>query len=100
MSRPPSGEPMLTIEEAVALVRKHAKPLPPGDRSLIDALGCVLAEDVAADRDEPPFDKALVDGYAVRAADLRAADRPLAHGRDDPGRPDTRALRSVHARRP
>src|SRR5262249_43642282 len=34
------------------------------------ALGLVLAEDVVCDRDMPPFDKALMDGYAVRAADL------------------------------
>ena len=31
-------------------------------------------------RDQPPFDKALVDGYAVRAADLAAADRRLRVG--------------------
>ena len=47
---------------------------------MIDSLGCVLAEDVAADGDEPPFDKALVDGYAVRAADLAAADGRLRVG--------------------
>jgi molybdopterin molybdotransferase len=70
MRQPPPSEPMLTIEEAVALVQEHAQPLAPCDRSLIDGLGSVLAEDVAADTDEPPFDKALVDGYAVRAADL------------------------------
>jgi molybdopterin molybdotransferase len=34
-------------------------------------LGLVLAEDVASDLDMPPFDKALMDGYAVRAADVR-----------------------------
>ncbi len=35
-----------------------------------DALGRILAEDVAADMDLPPFDKATVDGYACRRADL------------------------------
>ena len=30
----------------------------------------VLAADVCADRDYPPFDKAIVDGFAVRAADV------------------------------
>jgi molybdopterin molybdotransferase len=38
-----------------------------------DALGCVLAEDVASDIDSPPWDKALVDGYAVQAADVSHA---------------------------
>jgi molybdopterin molybdotransferase len=80
MSQPPPREPMLTIEEAVALMWEHAKPLAPCRRSLIDSLGCVLAEDIAADGDEPPFDKALVDGYAVRAADLVPADGRLRVG--------------------
>ncbi|MCL4522750.1 MAG: molybdopterin molybdotransferase MoeA [Acidobacteria bacterium] len=33
------------------------------------ALGCVLAENVHADRDYPPFDRSTRDGFAVRAAD-------------------------------
>lgn len=35
------------------------------------ALGRVLAEDVAADRNYPPFDRSIRDGYAVRAADAK-----------------------------
>ena len=58
------------------------------------ALGCVLAEDVAADLDLPPFDKALVDGYAVRSADLRRpATAGSAIGEEIPaGRTPTRPL--------
>jgi molybdopterin molybdotransferase len=40
------------------------------DVSLPDALGYVLAEQVRADRDQPPFDRSTRDGYAVRADDL------------------------------
>ena len=36
-----------------------------------NALGCVLAEEVKADRDYPPFNRSTRDGYAVRAADVR-----------------------------
>jgi molybdopterin molybdotransferase len=36
------------------------------------AAGLRLAENVKADRDYPPFDKSLVDGYAVRSADVAA----------------------------
>ena len=62
---------MLAIADAHALVLKHAKPLPPQAEPLSAAsLGRVLAEDVASDLSMPPFDKALMDGYAVRAADL------------------------------
>jgi molybdopterin molybdotransferase len=71
---------MLTVEEALALVKEQARPLPPVGSSLIDSLGCLLAEDVAADADEPPFDKALVDGYAVRAADLETGEERLRVG--------------------
>ncbi|WP_375410030.1 molybdopterin biosynthesis protein [uncultured Methylobacterium sp.] len=37
------------------------------------ARGRVLAEDIASPIDVPPFDRALVDGFAVRAADTRGA---------------------------
>jgi molybdopterin molybdotransferase len=37
---------------------------------VLSALGRVLAEDIHADRDLPPFARATRDGYAVRAADL------------------------------
>ncbi|BEP14502.1 molybdopterin molybdotransferase MoeA [Acidothermaceae bacterium B102] len=48
-------------------------PLPELDLTLLDAHGCVLAEDVVADSPLPNFDNAQMDGYAVRAADLAAA---------------------------
>jgi molybdenum cofactor synthesis domain-containing protein len=42
-------------------------------RPLADARGHVLAEDIAAPIDVPPFDRANVDGFAVRASDLAQA---------------------------
>ncbi len=71
---------MLTLALALAAVFENVKPLPRAGRSIGDALGCVLAEDVAADTDSPPFDKALVDGYAVRSCDLASADSRLSLG--------------------
>jgi molybdopterin molybdotransferase len=71
---------MLTIDEALDAVLAAARPLPARSEPLTDVLGCVLGEDVAADIDLPPFDKALVDGYAVRSADLRGSDRWLRLG--------------------
>jgi molybdopterin molybdotransferase len=62
---------MISVSEAQALVLTHARPLPPVTTPVTTAaLGLVLAEDVASDLAMPPFDKALMDGYAVRAADL------------------------------
>lgn len=40
--------------------------------SLWDALGYVLAGEISADRDYPPFHRSTRDGYAVRAAAARA----------------------------
>lgn len=71
---------MLTIDEALRAVLEECHPLPPRPLPLVEALGCVLAEDVPADIDLPPFDKSLVDGYAVRTEDLRTSDRRLRLG--------------------
>jgi putative molybdopterin biosynthesis protein len=46
----------------------------PGERvALAAALGRVLADDLAAAIDVPPFDRANVDGFALRAADSAGA---------------------------
>jgi molybdopterin molybdotransferase len=59
------------VHEAQALVLEQTSPLPPDRIALTPAtLGLVLAEDVVSDLDMPPHDKAMMDGYAVRAADL------------------------------
>ena len=62
---------MLSVAEAQQRVLEQAQPLPPGEVPLGPAaLGLVLAEEVASDLDLPPHDKAIMDGYALRAADL------------------------------
>jgi molybdopterin molybdotransferase len=62
---------MLTVSEALSLIREYCRPLSAERFPLSSAaLGRVLAESIASDLDSPPFDKALMDGYAVRSADL------------------------------
>jgi molybdopterin molybdotransferase len=61
---------MLTVDEALQHVRRHAQRLPGETCRVGEALGRVLDEDVASDIDSPPYDKSTVDGYALRAADL------------------------------
>ena len=68
---------MISFEEALAIVLAEVTPLPAEDMALEEALGRVLAEDVASDRDLPPFDRAAMDGYALRAADVAAAPAAL-----------------------
>jgi molybdopterin molybdotransferase len=70
---------MLSVAEAQALVLERARPLPPQSVPLTPAaLGLVLAEAVVSDLDMPPYDKALMDGYAVRAGDLPEGRATLA----------------------
>jgi molybdopterin molybdotransferase len=64
---------MIPFEEALSIVLSETDVLPAEDVALADALGRVLAEDVATDRDLPPFDRAAMDGYALRAGDVAAA---------------------------
>lgn len=66
---------MLTAEVALERVARETQPLDAETVDVADALGRVLAEDIASDVDSPPHDKSIVDGYAVRSADL--ATRPV-----------------------
>jgi molybdopterin molybdotransferase len=63
--------PLLPVAEAERLIAERITPVA-GEEALPlrQALGRVLAEDVIAPVDIPPFDNSAVDGYAVRSADL------------------------------
>jgi molybdopterin molybdotransferase len=75
-----TGAPLMPLDEARARALSRIEPLPPADLPLVDAHGCVLAADVAAPMDLPPFTSSAMDGFAVRAADVAGAapDRPVA----------------------
>jgi molybdopterin molybdotransferase len=59
-----------TVDEHLAEVLQVVHPLAPLEVGLLDAHGCVLAEDVVAPAPLPGFDNSAMDGYAVRAADV------------------------------
>ena len=61
---------MLSVAEALARITAAFAPLPGETVGLGEALGRVLAEDVAARVTQPPKDVSAMDGYAVRAADV------------------------------
>jgi molybdopterin molybdotransferase len=89
---------MLTVGEALDAVLREARALAPGTSGVEQALGCVLAEDVRADADSPPFDKALVDGFAVRTSDLEGTEHSLNIGElITAGRVPSQALRKREA---
>src|SRR6266481_3918109 len=69
---------MIPINEAIRLVLQHTTALRVESVRLSDALNRVLAEDVVADTDLPPFDRAQMDGYAVRAEDVLETPARLA----------------------
>jgi molybdenum cofactor synthesis domain-containing protein len=68
-----SSYPMVSVQNASAIILRHVAPLPASREPLHDALGLVLAEDVHAPAAQPPFPAAVVDGFALVAAD---GDRP------------------------
>jgi molybdopterin molybdotransferase len=73
MAALPQQPAVLSFEEARHLVEQHAAHVRPWGTEGVDllaGLGRVLALPVSADRDFPPFRRAMRDGYAVRAADL------------------------------
>ena len=68
------GGPLLAIDEVERLIGERVTPVAETENvALHAARGRVLASDVIAPIDLPPFDNSAVDGYAVRDADLGAA---------------------------
>ncbi len=65
--------PVLSVEEALERVLGFFDLLEPERVPILEALGRVLAEDVRADVDIPPYTNSAMDGYAVQAADTVGA---------------------------
>lgn len=65
--------PLLSFEEAQALVLQHAPRLPVEPVAIAEALGRVGSGTAVSLCDLPPFDNAAVDGYAIARGDVAAA---------------------------
>lgn len=61
---------MISLEEAAADVLAPVRVLPAEQVVTASARGSVLAVDLRATHDTPPFDASAMDGYAVRSVDL------------------------------
>ena len=68
---------MISVAEAIQIVRQQTAPLATERVRIEQTLGRVLAADVVADTDLPPFDRSQMDGYAVRAEDVSAVPTRL-----------------------
>jgi molybdopterin molybdotransferase len=74
MAALPQQPTILSFEDARHVVERHAAEVHPGEmevEQLLASAGRVLAKPIVADRDFPPFRRAMRDGYAVRSADLK-----------------------------
>src|SRR5690606_26835495 len=69
---------MTEVAEAETLILARIPKMPTVREPLARCVGRVLAEDVAAERDQPPFDRVTMDGIAIRHADFAGGIRRFA----------------------
>lgn len=68
----------LTLEEAQFRILEKINPVKEMESvPLLESVGRILAGDVRADINNPPFNRAPVDGYAVRSKDIAGASRDM-----------------------
>jgi molybdopterin molybdotransferase len=76
---PVEGSPLLRPGEALRLILEHTPALAVEELpTSADLAGRVLAADVAATVNLPPFATSAMDGYTVRASDLAGGSAPIA----------------------
>jgi len=68
---------MIPVADAIQIVLQQTSLLGTESVPIGEVLGRILGEDVIADSDLPPFDRAQMDGYAVRAADVETTPARL-----------------------
>ncbi len=68
---------MIPISEAIEIIEQQTPVLGEEAVSIYDSVDRILAENILADMDLPPFDRSQMDGYAVRAADTAATPATL-----------------------
>jgi molybdopterin molybdotransferase len=84
---------MITVEKASAIILQNCYTPAEESVPLTDAVGRVLAEQIIADRDFPPFDRVAMDGISIsfdqlkfkrefQIEDLQAAGQPIKHLKD------------------
>jgi molybdopterin molybdotransferase len=65
---------MLSVEEALGRILADIKPLAITHVPLSEALGLVLAQDIVAQENIPPFDNSAMDGFALLSKDSKPID--------------------------
>lgn len=87
------GGKLLTVDAALRIIATDVRPVEGVEHVALNAAdGRVLADNVVAPFDLPPFDNSAVDGYAVRLADLDSTSILPVAGRIAAGAPAFAAL--------
>jgi molybdopterin molybdotransferase len=72
------GVPLKPLEEALALLLSHARPVAEVEEvALPEALGRVLASAITSRITMPPWDNSAMDGYAIDTADIEGCGTRL-----------------------
>lgn len=71
------AQPLIPVNEARQRILSPLHTVSTEQVGIVEALGRVLAEDVAARRTQPPVAVSAMDGYAVRAADVATVPATL-----------------------
>jgi molybdopterin molybdotransferase len=66
---------MLTVEEAEKIIQSRVKDFGIEEISFENCLGRVLAKDIIADRDLPPFNRVTMDGIAINFSSFEKGNR-------------------------
>lgn len=64
---------MIPISEALKIIKSETFSLETETVKLENSVGRVLAEEICADMDLPPFDRSQMDGFAVKTEDVKNA---------------------------
>src|SRR6266480_1202092 len=71
------AQKLMSADDALARILAGVPALPVVEVPLLDALGLVVVDDIAADHDVPPFRNSAMDGYAVRGEEVASAPAEL-----------------------
>ena len=96
------GGPMMSVDEAVAIIAAGVTPVREIETvEIARADGRILASDISAPLSLPPFTNSAVDGYAVRSQDLPRKHEAafVVTGRVAAGASATEAIEPGHAMR-
>jgi len=68
---------MISLEEALQKIDRAISPLPPRKVAPLEAIGCCIAEEIAAGDDIPNFASSAMDGIAVCLKELENGSFPI-----------------------